>query len=480
MDMATGEFPPAQHPPARQSSVFGLWFGVRDTVGPLAYGVSGLFLMALKYTVEAAVIWSATRAIYLPWHFLNPLISARFEMAQRAPEWLGWVWFAWSLPFLWIAVTMSVRRAADAGWSPWSGFLVLIPLVNLVFMVTMCFVPTSHRRSWATDGLRPDARPSGYDAALSVGASLVFGGAMLVLSVYVLSSYGASLFVGTPTMMAALAAFLYNRTVSRSLATSIGVGAGAVFFAGVALLLFALEGAICIMMALPVFIPLGLLGALLGKAIADATRRPTRGLAACIAALPLWALAENAWQETAEYVVATAVVIDASPEVVWANVVDFPELPEESQGLLRWGIAAPLRARIEGQGVGATRYCEFTTGDFVEPIRVWDPPRRLAFDVTDQPPAMIEWSPYGDIHPPHLDGFMCSNRGEFLLLRLRDGRTRLEGRTWYEIRMFPQWYWTLWCDTIVHRIHGRVLRHIQEMSEEFADPAFHRTRQRVQ
>jgi hypothetical protein len=37
------------------------------------------------------------------------------------------------------------------------------------------------------------------------------------------------------------------------------------------------------------------------------------------------------------------------------------------------GVAYPLRARIEGEGVGAVRHCEFTTGAFVEPITAWEP-----------------------------------------------------------------------------------------------------------
>src|SRR5205809_3436324 len=36
---------------------------------------------------------------------------------------------------------------------------------------------------------------------------------------------------------------------------------------------------------------------------------------------------------------------------------------------------------IEGTGVGATRYCDFTTGSFVEPIAVWEENRRLGFDI---------------------------------------------------------------------------------------------------
>jgi hypothetical protein len=39
------------------------------------------------------------------------------------------------------------------------------------------------------------------------------------------------------------------------------------------------------------------------------------------------------------------------------------------------GVAYPLRARIHGEGVGAVRHCEFTTGAFVEPITAWEPPQ---------------------------------------------------------------------------------------------------------
>lgn len=59
-----------------------------------------------------------------------------------------------------------------------------------------------------------------------------------------------------------------------------------------------------------------------------------------------------------------------------------------------------------------------------------------------------------------------SNRSEFRLVELPVGRTRLEGRTWYEFDMHPQAYWTLWADSIIHRIHGRVLRHVKQLAED--------------
>jgi hypothetical protein len=124
-----------------------------------------------------------------------------------------------------------------------------------------------------------------------------------------------------------------------------------------------------------------------------------------------------------------------------------------------------MRARIDGAGVGAVRRCEFSTGAFVEPITVWDAPRRLAFDVAAHPAPMAEWSPYRHVTPPHLEGYLRSRHGEFRLTALEGGRTRVDGTTWYEVGMAPAAYWTLWSDALLHAVHGRVLRHVKALSE---------------
>jgi hypothetical protein len=164
----------------------------------------------------------------------------------------------------------------------------------------------------------------------------------------------------------------------------------------------------------------------------------------------------------------SAIEIDAPPEVVWDRVIAFPELPPPSWLVRRMGIAYPRRARIDGSGAGATRYCEFSTGAFVEPITVWDPGRRLSFDVASSPPPLRELSPYARIVPPHLDGYFSARRGEFRLVRLTGNRTRLEGSTWYELRIYPDVYWSMFADLIVERIHRRVLAHIRAQSEQLS------------
>ena len=442
-----------------------LWFGVSQPVSRLAYVASGASLLLFKYAVEALVIWWLTAQFFAPWDYLNPVLSARVNLVQPAPQWLPWVWFFWSLPFFWIAVSMSVRRMADAGLSPWLGLLVFVPLFNLALMLSLGTLPTAKRYAWVPEARTPVRRDRAGPALLSIGASLAFGAVMLFLSVYVFATYGPSLFMGTPLVMGATAAYVYNHAVPRSYSSSVGIALAAMSVAMLMLLLFALEGVICIVMAAPLLLPLGALGGVMGKAISDATRRPAGGLLTVILLLPVSAGVDALRPVPIEREIVTSVEIDASASRVWDHVLAFEELPQQRAWYFRWGIACPERARIRGAGVGATRFCEFTTGTFVEPITAWKPGRRLAFDVTDQPAPMFELSPYAHVHPPHLHGYLRSKRGEFVLTALDNGRTRLEGHTWYEFDMQPQFYWTLWSDSMIHSIHERVLLHIKDLSE---------------
>ena len=79
--------------------------------------------------------------------------------------------------------------------------------------------------------------------------------------------------------------------------------------------------------------------------------------------------------------------------------------------------------------------------------------------MVESPPPLRELS-FRDVAPPHLEGYLQPRRGEFRLVALPDGRTRLEGSTWYEQRLRPVAYWALFSDRIIARIHHRVLEHI--------------------
>jgi uncharacterized protein YndB with AHSA1/START domain len=306
----------------------------------------------------------------------------------------------------------------------------------------------------------------GEKIGVAIVAALAVGFVTFLVGVYAFKSYGAVLFFGTPLVMGMVAGFLANRPLPRSTKATTRIGVLVMFFAGGVLLAFAFEGLICLVMAAPIVMPLSIAGALLGKWIAEATNAGLAGAVPLLLVLPLLAGAESLTRDLPEHEVLTVVEVAAPPEAVWRHVVEFPDLPAPEEWFFRCGIACPQRARIEGRGVGAIRHCEFSTGDFVEPITAWEEPRRLAFDVVAQPDPMVELSPWRHVHPPHLaDAALKSRRGEFRLVPIAGGRTRLEGRTWYTFDMRPQAYWTMWSDVAIHAIHRRVLEHVKRLSE---------------
>jgi uncharacterized membrane protein YhaH (DUF805 family) len=481
--------PPSAAPPRENLlvAVIRLWFGFRKPVGRAAYAASGFGLAFIKYALEAAIVYAQTGVVWSPLRYLSPVFTLREQGLHFASSATLALLAALTLPFLWIGVSMSVRRAADAGLSPWAGLGFVVPLLNYPFMLVFCALPSKPgpEGRWPAAGayrshLGPPSfsagAPSAVDrslrsALLGVAAGVTIAGAMGAVSIYLLGQYGAALFFATPFLMGAVGAYLYNRPQLRPLSGSIAVGLASVAIAGASMLLFALEGLLCLAMAFPIAAGLGTLGALTGWLIAQSPlARPSHAGAAALM-LPALAGAETLAPASRPVEVATAIEVDAAPERVWPHVIGFSELSPPSELTFRLGIAYPVRARIEGEGVGAVRRCEFSTGPFVEPITRWEPPHRLSFDVASQPPPMHEWSPYRHVQPPHLDNYLRSRRGEFRLTALPGGRTRLEGSTWYEVDIFPQAYWQIWSDALLHNIHGRVLAHIKRLAEaDIASP----------
>jgi uncharacterized membrane protein YhaH (DUF805 family) len=444
-----------------------LLFGLHARVTRRAYLVAGVALLVLKVGVETALVRSFTGRTWSLAGYLIPSLALRQDAVGAAPQALHVLLALFTLPFLWIGLSMSVRRAVDARFSPWLGTLFVVPLLNYVVIAVLCFAPSRKAASAAgtplTTAPRPEVSPGPRAALAGLLTTMAIGVTMMVLLTFGLGSYGAALFVVTPFAMGAASASVYNREAPRSLRATVGIACAGVLLTGGAALLFGVEGVLCLLMAAPLAMTLASFGALIGWAIAIRVRHAPPAMLALVA--PLTAFGEMAQGPPPVHVVTTSIEVDAPPERVWQNVIGFSELEEPPDWFFRLGIAYPKRARIEGEGVGAVRHCEFSTGAFVEPVTTWMPPRRLAFDVVGQPPPMAEWSPY-PIHPRHLDGYVRSIGGQFDLLPLPGGRTHLEGTTRYVLSMSPAIYWTPYTDAIIHAVHWRVLRHVRGLSEK--------------
>ena len=454
----------------------------RGTIERGPYALIGFLGFALKHGLDRLL---ATFAFDRPWGIFNywiPLPEAlRFTSLPDKDATFLVAMVTLSLPFIWIGLGLTLRRLRSVGLPTWLILFFFAPLVNVLFLIMMAVLPPRISESGRPDATA--ARPFPWlarvipnhpfgSAAMGVLATSVLGVPLTMFSTQVLISYGWGLFVALPFVLGFVSVMIYSYHGPRSLGFCLWVSMLSVLLAGAMILAVALEGIICLVMILPLALPLAAFGGFLG----NVTQRGSGGridtshaFPALVLALPGLMLLEHvASPDPPTFEVKTAIEINAPPEAVWQKVVVLSELPDPDDWLFRLGLAYPIRATIHGEGVGAERHCVFSTGSFVEPIEVWDEPRLLKFSVTSNPPPMEEWTPYRAVHPPHLDNFLVSNGGQFLLSPLPRSRTRLEGTTWYRHSMWPAPYWQLWSDEIIHRIHLRVLRHIKAGAE---DPA---------
>ena len=451
--------------------IFDVW-SWRSTIGRGRYLGTGLVLLGLKHNIDRllASAFGYRWSIFNYWVFDAP---AGIEGLTVRDATFYAVLVLFALPFVWIGTVLTLRRLRDVGWPLWLVIFFFLPFLNLIFFVILTTLPSSQSH-WAP--LKFSSRigrlipESEFGSAMfGILATAILAALATALSAEGLGNYGWGMFVGIPFFLGLNSSLIYGFHRPRSLLKCLLVSILSTALVGMALFALAIEGVICLAMALPLALVFAVFGGFIGFVLQQRHTFQTNTLHVVSVAfllMPGLILLEHGLGETPPlYEVKTAVMIKSDPATVWTHVVSFTELAPPTERMFKTGIAYPIRADIQGRGVGAVRHCVFSTGEFVEPITVWDEPRLLRFDVSGQPRVMDELSLYSDLRPPHLENYLISRQGQFELKSLPDGSTLLEGTTWYQNRFWPAPYWHVWSDYIIHGIHKRVLLHIKSLAE---------------
>jgi hypothetical protein len=238
-----------------------------------------------------------------------------------------------------------------------------------------------------------------------------------------------------------------------------------------------LEGVICIVMFLPVGIPLASIGGVLGGLAARYLRsRRAQGLAmACIVVLPF---VTGPWEQKVFYrlearQVENVVDIQAPVAVVWQNIervraIGSEELPSSWAHAI--GFPDPIEATLSHEGVGGVRNATFAGNlAFIETIDVWEPGRRLGFTIaaeTDKiPPTTL------DEHVRIGGAYFDVLRGEYRLESLPGGATRLHLSSRQRLSTDFNWYAHLWTDAVMSDLQKRILYVVEQRCEKQAREA---------
>lgn len=262
-----------------------------------------------------------------------------------------------------------------------------------------------------------------------------------------------SIFVIVPMLMGMISAWFWIKVDLKSKAFigySILNGLVAILLS----YLFLGEGVICLLIVSPLIFAFIIMGAFLGRSM---FRKNNQRLNVSVFSLLFVVFVVDSLSEH-NYVnlVADEMVIKATPEQIWKNVVAFDKIEKKDDyWLFQIGMPSPAQTTVEGYYKGAGRKCIFSNGYiFDEKIVTYEPNKDLTFDIIGQP------------LDPEIMGHIDILRGQFLLKDNGNGTTTLIGNSWYRLHVFPIWYYDIWAKSITRNVHLRVMEHIKVLSEK--------------
>jgi uncharacterized membrane protein YhaH (DUF805 family) len=445
-------------------------FTFQGRIGRLPYALWSLGIFFSQHLAVLAVSAAQGRQMTADWGFYLMPLRALVTL-ERPSSLLLIAALAYLLIAAWALAALAFRRAADADLGGGIAVFAIAPILQIPAILFLCLLPPrpAQGNSPVIDAGWRDGEPVPRHEWAAAAQGVVAGMALTLIAVamgaLVFHVYGFGMFVVSPFVIGAATGYLANRKTDLGGARTALLVVSAAALGCIALVMVALEGIVCIVMASPLGLGVAFIGGALGRAIALSTRRSPAQTLPALALLPLVFALESALPATTSFDTDQTIVVHASPEAVWQAIVQMERLDAPQALPFRLGVAYPLGGEIIGEGVGATRRGEFSTGTALERVTEWVPNRKLAFVVLTDVPAMHELSPYRHVHAPHLVGYFRTTATSFELSRRSDGVTEIVERTSHELKLDPVLYWLPLARWVVSRNNSRVLDHIRRQAE---------------
>jgi uncharacterized membrane protein YhaH (DUF805 family) len=453
-------------------------FSFKGQMRPLAYALWSLVVFFSQHIVVLATSKLLDQPLTCAWagsllarpaacfsSFLVMPLHSMVELGYTSTVMLLLA-FAYSLMAAWCLAALAFRRAADAQIVEWIAAFVIAPIVQIPAILILCILP-SRRATVSSAAVAASAAPrSDWMAAMQGGlAGMGLTLVSVALGALLFGAYGFGMFVVSPFVIGATTAYLANRRGDIGSFRTAPMVLAAAALGGAALLVVALEGIVCIILAAPLAGIVAVAGGMFGRQVALYSRHSGRQTLSSLILLPLVFGVEHVVSVATTFDTSETVFADAPPQVVWNAIVHMEALDAPTALPFRLGVAYPLGGEILGEGVGAIRYGAFSTGTALERVTEWVPDRRIAFTVLKDVPGMRELSPYSRVHAPHVVGYFTTKTMSFDLSPQPDGRTKVIERTSHTLKLDPAFYWLPLARWIVHENNTRVLEHIRRQSE---------------
>jgi hypothetical protein len=272
-----------------------------------------------------------------------------------------------------------------------------------------------------------------------------------------------------PAGVGALAVFIASRGLHLTAWAALQVAALSSLILMIAVIVFNVEIALCIVMASPLYVLVAGVGGIIMNALLNRNRQhpvvPASILLVMLAAPYLVTPVElRSVLPDLFRTVNTSIYIEAAPETVWENIIRVAPITEAEQSPSLYqliGIPRPLHATLTGDGLGAVRRGIFEYGiRFEERITLWVVNRAVAFDIRLDPLYPVP-APLNQIGGQ----FFAINSAAYEIEPDGAGGVTLHLSSSYRLTTGINAYAALWADGIMADFQNYVLRVVKARAE---------------
>jgi hypothetical protein len=238
-------------------------------------------------------------------------------------------------------------------------------------------------------------------------------------------------------------------------------------------IILAWEAAICVVMALPLFMTLSSMGGVAFTLIFTLLSKEDRGstpiqsslLGLILLAPFVVAPLENQFPApTAIRTVETQIMIKADAGAVWDNLIAVPAIKPEERRFTFFGLLAlpwPVEATLSQPGPDGIRHASYDNGlALIEPVTVWEPYYRYSFGV-QLDPAVPPPSPFEQVGGKY---FEVQEVG-FVLESAQGGQVALRLHSQYRLSTRLNAYGGWWIDFLLADLQNYILAVIKSRAE---------------
>jgi uncharacterized membrane protein YhaH (DUF805 family) len=244
------------------------------------YALFGICGLAIKHNLDRFIAYKFGFR-WGVWNYLDPLERATqfYPLSSSEKKFLA-ILLIPALPFIWIGITMTVKRLRDADQPLWLTLLFFVPIINMLFFGLLIVLPSQEAAPPANSLDKPGTRPvSPYwptSRTGSAAAAVVITALLGVVATWVIlrftGNYGMTLFISLPFVMGYLAVVIYNRNQQVDSGDVLGIVSLSLLLTCAGITAIAVEGVICLLMAAPLAWLLAIFGGFLAMLIHGRTQ----------------------------------------------------------------------------------------------------------------------------------------------------------------------------------------------------------------